>query len=117
MRDEMSKVGAAFLTVSLLAMTPLAASAAPVADAPHKITRDAAWGCRDKHDVFNILFLGLSTSFDDRLADALASGRCVYFKPGEDVTVIDQTASHGLVKVQRGGAEPAAYWTPQRNLN
>jgi hypothetical protein len=117
MRDEMSKFGAAFLTVTMLATTPIAAVAAPAADAPYKITRDAAWGCRDKHDVFNLLFLGLSTSFDDRLADALADGRCVYFKPGEDVTIIEQSTSHGLVKVQRGGAEPATYWILQRNLN
>jgi hypothetical protein len=117
MRDEMSKFGAAFLTAAMLTITPLAAVAAQRADAPYKITRDAAWGCRDKHDVFNLLFLGLSTSFDDRLADALADGRCVYFKPGEDVIIIEQSVSHGLVKVQRGGAEPATYWLLQRNLN
>jgi len=113
----MSKFGAAFLTASMLAMTPLAAVAAPAAATPHKNTRHAAWGCRDKHEVFNLLFLGLSTSFDDRLADALASGRCVYFNLGEDVTVIEQSASHGVVKVERGGAEPATYWILQRNLN
>jgi hypothetical protein len=117
MRDEMSKFGAAFLTASMLAMTPLAAVAAPAADTPQKISRDAAWGCRDKHDVFDLLFLGLSTSFDDRLADALADGRCVYFKMGEDVTIIEQSTSHGLVKVQRGGTQPATYWILQRNLN
>jgi hypothetical protein len=117
MRDEMSKVGAAFLTASMLAMTPLAAMSASAAEVPQKITRDAAWGCRDKHDVFDLLFLGLSTSFDDRLADALADGRCVYFKSGEDVIIIEQSTSHGLVKVQRGGAEPTTYWILQRNLN
>jgi hypothetical protein len=115
MRDEMSTFRAVFLTAAMLAVTPLAA--APAAEAPHKITRDAAWGCRDKHEVFEILFLGLSTSFDDRLADALADGRCVYFKMGEDVTIIDQSASHGLIKVQRSGAQPATYWILQRNLN
>jgi len=113
----MSKLAAAFLTAVMLAATPFAAIAAPAAEAPHKITHAAAWGCRDKHDVFNILFLGLSTSFDDRLADALADGRCVYFNMGEDVVIIDQSASHGLVKVQRGGTQPATYWILQRNLN
>ena len=113
----MSKLAAAFLTASMLAATPLATVAAQPTDAAHKISRDAAWGCRDKHDVFNILFLGLSTSFDDKLADALADGRCVYFNMGEDVVIIDQSASHGVVKVQRGGTQPATYWILQRNLN
>lgn len=113
----MSKFGAAFLTAVMLATTPIAVVAAPAMDAPHKITRDAAWGCREKHDVFDLLFLGLSTSFDDRLADALSDGRCVYFKPGEDVMIIDQSVSHGLIKVQRRGTEPVIYWTPRRNLN
>ena len=113
----MSRFGVAFLTASLFVTAPLAAVAAPAADPPHKIARDAAWGCRDKHDVFNLLFLGLSTSFDDRLADALADGRCIYFKPGEDVTIIELSASHGVVKVQRGGTQPATYWILQRNLN
>jgi hypothetical protein len=117
MRDKMSKLGAAFLAASLLAAASLAAIAAPAAEAPHQIARDAAWGCRDKHEVFDLLFLGLSTSFDDRLADALADGRCIYFKLGEDVTIIERSASHGLVKVQRGGAEPVTYWLLQRNLN
>jgi hypothetical protein len=112
----MSRLGAVFLTIVMLAAAP-PASAPAMAEVPHKIARDAAWGCRDKHQVFNLLFLGLSTGFDDRLAAALADGSCVYFKPGEDVTIIDQTNSHGLVKVQRGGAEPVTYWTQLRNVD
>jgi len=114
----MSKLGAAFLSALILAATPLAATPSSAAEVqvPHRIARDAAWGCRDKHDVFDLLFLGLSTSFDTVLASALADGRCVYFTPGESVTIIEQ-GSHGLVKVQRGGAEPVTYWTPLRNVN
>jgi hypothetical protein len=112
----MSRFGALFLTTVMLAAVPWTGALA-AAEAPHKIARDAAWGCRDKHQVFNLLFLGLSTSFDDRLAAALADGSCVYFKPGEDVTVIDQTNSHGLVKIRRGGAEPVSYWTQLRNVD
>jgi hypothetical protein len=110
----MSKIGAAFLTALLLATTafpgPLAA-----AEAPHRTAREAAWGCRDKGDLLNLLFLGLSTSFDTKLAVALADGRCVYFNPGEDIVVLDPV-EHGVVRVQRGGAAPAVYWTPLRNV-
>lgn len=112
----MSKLGALFLTTVMLAAVPVAGASA-AAEAPHKIARDTAWGCRDKHQLFNLLFLGLSTSFDDRLAAALADGSCVYFKPGEDVTIIDQTNSHGLVKIRRGAAEPVTYWTQVRNID
>ena len=113
----MSKLGAIFLTGVMLAATPLTAMPAAAAEAPHRISHDAAWGCRDKHEVFDLLFLGLSTSFDDQLAKALADGRCVYFKSGESVTIIEDTASHGLVKVQRGGAQPVTYWTAVRNVD
>jgi hypothetical protein len=114
----MSKLGGAILTGLLLAATPLATAPSVAAEAaPHRIARDAAWGCRDKHEVFNLLFLGISTSFDDKLAEALAAGRCVYFNPGETVTIIEDTHSHGLVKVQRGGAQPVTYWTQLRNVN
>ena len=114
----MSKLSAAFLTGVVLAATPMAATPSAAAEvAPHRIARDAAWGCRDKHDVFHLLFLGLSTSFDSKLADALASGSCVFFKPGENVTIIEDTGSHGLVKVRRDGPEPATYRTPVRNVN
>jgi len=118
----MSKLGAVFLISLTLAATPLAA--APVSadqmaavDVPHHIARDAAWGCRDKHDVFDLLFLGLSTSFDSKFVQALGDGRCDYFTPGEDVTILED-GGHGLVKVQlqRGAAEPVVYWTPLRNV-
>jgi hypothetical protein len=33
------------------------------------------------------------------------------------VTIIEQSTSHGLVKVQRVGTEPATFWILQRNLN
>jgi hypothetical protein len=112
----MSNFGAAFLTSALLVATPIASMPAPAADAPRNITREAAWGCRDKNDVINLLFLGLSTSFDTQLASALADGRCVSFKRGEDVMILDE-ADHGLVKVRRGSAEPVVYWTPLRNFN
>lgn len=112
----MSRFAALLLTTVTLAAVPVAGAFA-AAEAPHKIARDAAWGCRDKHQLFNLLFLGLSASFDDRLAAALADGSCVYFKSGEDVTIIDQTNSHGLVKIQRGGAEPVTYWTQLRNID
>jgi len=113
----MSKLGAVFLTGLVLSASPIAAPPAAAAEAPHKISREAAWGCRDKHDVFDLLFLGLSTSFDSELAQALAEGRCVYFTPGEDVTILDDSSSHGLIKVQRGGAQPVTYWTPVRNID
>jgi hypothetical protein len=117
----MSRVGAAFLTALTLAATPVAAettTATPVAatEAPHRIARDAAWGCRDKNDVFNLLFLGISASFDGKLAAALADGRCVTFKPGENVVILEPGAN-GLVRVQRLGASPVAYWTASHNVN
>ena len=113
----MSKLGAAFLSAVMLTASPLGAFAAPAVETPHKVVRSAAWGCRDKHEVFDLLFLGLSTSFDDRLATALADGRCIYFDAGESVTIIEDTKSHGVVKVQRGGAQPVTYWTSARNLD
>jgi hypothetical protein len=106
----MSKIGAAFLTVLMLAVTPLAA-----AEAPHRIVRDGAWGCRDRADVFDLLFLGISASFDTKLAGALADGRCVLFNPGEDVVVVEP-GQHGVMQVQRGGVAPAIYWTSARNV-
>ena len=112
----MSKLGAVFLTAAVLAATPLATSPLAAAEAPHRIARDAAWGCRDKGDLLDLLFLGLSTSFDTKLATALADGRCVYFAPGEDVTILED-GGHGLVKVRRGGAVPVTYWTTQRNVD
>lgn len=110
----MSKLGAAFLSVSLLAATPIAAIAAPAADVPHHIAGGIAWGCRDKSDLIDLLFLGLSTSFASKLESALADGRCAYFTPGEAVTVVER-GGQGLVKVQRGGS-PVSYWTPLRNV-
>jgi hypothetical protein len=115
----MSKLGAVFLSALMLAAAPLVPLPAHAAEAaPHKIKLEAAaaWGCRAKHDVFDLLFLALSTSFDDRLATALADGRCIFFSPGEAVMIIENSGSHGLVKVQRGGAEPVTYWTPLRNV-
>ena len=112
----MSKLGAAFLTTLMLATTPLIPSASAT-EVPHHISRDTAWGCREKGDLIDLLFLGLSTSFDSKLAQALADGRCDYFTPGEDVTILED-GGHGLVKVQlqRGAAEPVVYWTPLRNV-
>jgi hypothetical protein len=110
----MSKLGAVFLGVSLLAATPLAATAAPAADVPHHIGKGTAWGCRDKGELIHLLFLGLSTSFDSQLATALADGRCTSFTLGETVTILED-AGQGLVKVQRG-SEPSAYWLPVRNV-
>src|SRR5580658_3576247 len=99
----MSRFGAAFLTAALLAAVAPIPSALAAEQAPHRITRDAAWGCRDKADVINLLFLGLSAGFDNQLADALADGRCVYFSPGENVLIVDPGAN-GLVRVERPGA-------------
>jgi|HubBroStandDraft_6_1064221.scaffolds.fasta_scaffold2471615_2 hypothetical protein len=112
----MSRIGAAFLTALMLAASPPVPLAAAAEAAPHKITRDTAWGCRDKGDVINLLFLGISAGFDTQLASALADGRCITFKPGEDVVIVEPGAN-GLVKVQRPGASPAAYWTVSRNVN
>ncbi len=112
----MSKLGAAFLTTLMLATSPLAAAPLTAAEVPHRIARDTAWGCRDKNDLIDLLFLGLSASFDSKLAQALAEGRCAYFTPGENVTILED-GGHGLVRVQRGGAVPVVYWTPQRNVN
>ena len=110
----MSKIGAAFLTTVMLASTPQFTSPA-AAEAPHQIAAPAAWGCRDKNDLIDLLFLGLSTSFDLKLSGALADGRCVYFTAGENVTILED-GGHGLVRVRRGAA-PVAYWTPVRNVN
>ena len=112
----MSKIGAAFLTALAFAATspiPLAAAAEQV---PHKIVRDAAWGCRDKGDVIDLLFQGISVTFDSRLATAIADGKCVAFAPGENVVIVEPGAN-GLVKIARPGVWPATYWTASRNLN
>lgn len=85
------------------------------AQAQHHIAQSAAWGCRDKHKVFDLLFMGLSASFDTKLADAVTDGSCIFFQSGETVTILEGTGSHGLVKIQRG-AEPVTYWTPVRNV-
>ena len=108
----MSKLGAAFLTSLLLAATPIAAAE----QAPHQIARDTAWGCRDKAELVDLLFLGMSASFDTKLATAIADGRCVYFAPGESVVIVGP-AEQGLIRVQRPGASPVAYWTQSRNVN
>ncbi len=121
----MSRVGAVFLTALTLAATApmsvataesVAAVPAAATEAPHRIAREAAWGCRDKNDVLDLLFQGMSVTFDNKLAAAVADGRCVVFKPGEDVVVVDP-AANGLVRVQRPGASPVAYWTAARNVN
>ncbi len=112
----MSKLGAAFLTALALTTTALVATPASAAETPHRVARDASWGCRDKGELFDLLFLGISASFETKLASALADGRCVYFTPGESVTILED-AGHGVLKVQRGGVVPVAYWTPQRNIN
>ena len=111
----MSRFGAAFLTASMLAATCPVPLAAAAEEAPHRIARDAAWGCRDKNDVIDLLFLGLSATFDTTLANALADGRCVYFTPGESVVIIE-TGGNGLVRIARPEASPVSYWTPSRNL-
>lgn len=121
----MSRFGAAFLTASLLAATA-AVSPAPAetmagiplaaAAPPHHIAQNAAWGCRDKKDVIDLLFQGMSVTFDNRLAAALADGRCVSFKSGENVVIVEP-GSNGLVKVQRLDASPVAYWIPARNVD
>src|SRR5579872_4448460 len=107
----MSKLGAAFLTSLMLAATPVAAE-----QAPHQIARDAAWGCRDKAELVDLLFLGMSANFDTKLATAIADGRCVYFAPGESVVIVGPP-EQGLIRVQRPGASPVAYWTQSRNVN
>ena len=112
----MSKLGAVFLTASILAATPASPPPLPAAEAPHRIDHEAAWGCRDKSDLIDLLFLGLSASFDTTLASALADGRCVYFTPGENVVVVEP-GSKGLIRIERPGATPVAYWTPLRNVN
>jgi hypothetical protein len=109
----MSKIGAAFLIALWLAAGSAAAAEVTV---PHHVTHGAAWGCSDKNELIDLLFLGLSASFDDKLAGDLASGKCVYFSSGETVTILKDNG-HGIVKVQRGGAEPAVYWTMLRNLD
>ena len=108
--DAMSrKIGTAFFTILVLAAVPAAALET------HSIAREAAWGCRDKTELFNLLWLGLSASFDNKLATAIAEGRCVLFKAGESIEIVEP-AGHGIVQVQRGGAAPVAYWTSARNV-
>jgi hypothetical protein len=111
----MSRIGAAFLTL-MLAGTPAITPATAAEQAPHRIARDTAWGCRDKTDLINLLFLGLSANFDSQLATALADGRCVTFSAGEGVAIVEP-GDNGLVRVERLGASPAAYWTQSRNVN
>jgi hypothetical protein len=111
----MSKLGAVFLGVSLVTAAPLATASAAATEAPHHIMQGTAWGCRDKGDLMDLLFLGISTSFDNKLATELADGRCGYFKPGEAVTIIEN-GGQGIVKVLRAGPAPATYWTPLRNV-
>jgi|HubBroStandDraft_6_1064221.scaffolds.fasta_scaffold2006680_1 hypothetical protein len=108
----MSRFGAAFLAASVLAAIPAAAAE----QVPHKVVGEAAWGCRDKSDVIELLFQGMSVSYDGKLTSAIAAGRCVAFVPGEDVVIVDPGAN-GIVKVARPGASPVAYWTAVRNLN
>lgn len=111
----MSKLGAAFLCVSLL-VAPLAAGSAAAAEASSRhIAQGAAWGCRDKGDLIDLLFQGLSASFSSKLESAVADGRCAYFKSGDTVTILEDSG-HGIVRVQVRGASPAAYWTPLRNV-
>jgi hypothetical protein len=112
----MSRFGAVFLAAAMLAAVAPLPPALAAEQAPHRITRDAAWGCRDKGDVINLLFQGLSVSFDGKLAAALADGRCVSFTPGESVMLIESGAN-GLVRIERPGAPPAQYWTVSRNLD
>lgn len=116
----MSKLGAAFLAAAMIAASPTL-STASAAEAPYRISHSPAWGCRDKGDLYNLLFLGISASFDTQLAAALADGRCVAFAPGESVTVVERGA-HGIVKVQRGVATTVStaavgYWTLARNVD
>jgi hypothetical protein len=108
----MSRFGAAFLIAATLAATPAAAAE----QVPHKITGSGAWGCRDKGDLVDLLFLGISVTFQAKLEAAIAEGRCVTFALGESVIIVEQ-GDHGIVKVQRGGATPAVYWTTTRYLN
>jgi len=61
----MSKIGAAFLIALWLAAGSAAAAEVTV---PHHVTHGAAWGCSDKNELIDLLFLGLSASFDDKLA-------------------------------------------------
>jgi len=112
----MSRIGAAFLTAAILAATAPIPPAAAAEQAPHKITRATAWGCRDKGDVINLLFQGLSAGFDNQLAAAIADGRCVSFTAGEPVMVVE-AGTNGLVRVERPGAPPAQFWTVSRNLD
>lgn len=112
----MSKLGVVFLAGLMLASTPQFATATPAAEPMHRIAGSAAWGCRDKNDLIDLLFLGISTSFDLKLSKALADGRCAYFHVGEDVRILESNG-HGLVRVERGGATPVSYWTPLRNVN
>ncbi|MBV8778297.1 MAG: hypothetical protein JO032_04715 [Alphaproteobacteria bacterium] len=117
----MSKLRAAFLTAAALAAATPATPSPSAADTLHRITHDPAWGCRDKGDLYNLLFLGISASFDTQLAAALADGRCIAFAPGERVSVIGD-GTRGVVKVQRGLAttvstSSAGYWTLARNID
>jgi len=107
----MSKIGAAFLTAVMLAATPLAA-----AEAPHRITNSGGWGCRDKNELIDLLFLGISVTFQAKLATAISEGRCVNFAPGESVVIVER-GDNGIIKVERGGVTPAVYWTTTRYVN
>jgi len=111
----MTKFAVAAATAALLTATTPALPVAAAEPDTHTITREAAWGCRDRGDVINLLFLGLSTTFDATLASALADGRCVSFTTGESVAIVDR-GSNGLVRIARPGEPTASYWTPARNL-
>lgn len=107
----MSRMATALSALLIFAAVPAMAAEAP----QHRIARDGAWGCRDRGEVLDLLFLGISASFDTKLAGALGEGRCVLFTPGEEVVIVE-TGQRGILQVQRGGAAPAVYWTSARNV-
>jgi len=106
----MRRVAAALIATGLLAAAP------GLAQTARQIVRSGAFGCQDKAELVNLLFLGVSAAFDNQLATAIADGTCIIFTVGESVVALDQDA-HGILQVRRAGAVPVAYWTPARNVN
>jgi hypothetical protein len=101
--------------VGALCAAALLAACSANAQGERQIARDGAWGCRDRQDTVDLLFLGISAAFDTKLAHEIALGLCGYFKAGENVVVVDKDPL-GLVKVRRTASPGVPLWTPSQNL-
>jgi hypothetical protein len=80
-----------------------------------QIVSGGAWACRDRATVVDLLFLGNSGSFSNKLTFDVASGTCVVLAGGEAVLEMAKDPM-GLIRVQRTESSKMAYWTQGQNL-